>query len=101
MIAAIRVEQAHIDAGTRDDCRGCAVAVALSAVLVPSALVAVQSYRVTIDGYPCDPLGDSLRETVRAFDAGEPVEPTTVLLLVPERAVSRFRPGFLTAQGAA
>ncbi|TXI11656.1 MAG: hypothetical protein E6Q76_02160 [Rhizobium sp.] len=90
MLISVPITQAHIDQGTRDSCRGCAAALALAAVTHPSTKIAVQSYRVTIDGWPCEP-SPELGRFVMAFDAGKPVEPCAFQLDVPERALNRFK----------
>lgn len=70
MLIYAEVTEDRIAQGTRDDCRGCPVALALKGW----GEVRVMGDHVEIDGRP-HPISQTLRAWIRAYDRGEPVEP--------------------------
>lgn len=90
MIVEIRVTQAHIELGARDDSCGCPVALAVAGAVGSAVTVRAFADHVYLDGRKCLPADGSLRRFVEAFDAAQAVEPFTLPLDVPPERENRF-----------
>ena len=72
----VKVTQKHIDDGIAESDTHCPIALAVGELLgISQDHIEVDSDQITIDDISGYDLPDLAREFVRAFDAGDPVEP--------------------------
>ncbi len=88
----IHVTQAHINAGVRQECRTCPIALALRGAIAHAPEVQVMSGSFVAfgshGGAEIHRLPEAAQDFITAFDAGQPVQPFSFELDIPVEVLS-------------